>query len=73
MCPDSATDRDGLAARVTHLEDVVGRLESLVEGLQDVVHSQAARYDRDIGELRDRTVPAQIARDLSDDARRRGL
>lgn len=73
MCPDPASNRDGLAARVTHLEDVVGRLESLVEGLQDVIHSQATRYDRDIGDLRVRTVPAQMARDLSDDARRRGL
>lgn len=73
MCPDPATDRDGLATRVTHLEHVVGRLESLVEGLQDVIHNQAIRHDRDIGELRDRTVPAQIARDLSEDARRRGL
>lgn len=73
MCPDPATDRDGFAARVTHLEDVLGRVESLVEGLQDTIHSQAVRHARDIDDLRVRTVPAQIARDLSEDARRRGL
>lgn len=73
MSLDPPARRDDLAARVTHLEDVVDRLESLVEGLQDVIHRQAVRHDRDIGDLRVRTVPAQIARDLSEDARRRGL
>lgn len=73
MAPDAPGVRDDLAARVTHLEEVVESLESLVEGLQDVIHRQALRHDRDIGDLRDRTIPAQIARDLSEDARRRGL
>jgi hypothetical protein len=71
MPPDVSSDE--LAARVTHLEQVVERLESLVEGLQDVIHRQAVRHDSEIEELRVRTVPAQIARDLSEDARRRGL
>jgi len=56
----------GLAERVEHLE-------SLVEGLQDAVYRQAQQHDRDVGELRRRTEPAEIARALSDDARRRGL
>jgi hypothetical protein len=73
MSPDAPGVRDDLAARVTHLEQLVERLESLVEGLQDLIHRQSLRHDRDIVDLRVRTVPAQIARDLSEDARRRGL
>jgi len=56
----------GLAERVKHLE-------SVVEGLQDAVYRQAQQHDRDVGELRRRTEPAEIARALSEDARRRGL
>jgi len=51
----------------------VERLESVVEGLQDAVYRQAQQQDREIGELRTRTDPAEIARALSADARRRGL
>ncbi|MGN6187579.1 MAG: hypothetical protein ACTHOE_01665 [Conexibacter sp.] len=51
----------------------VERLESVVEGLQDAVYRQAQQHDREIGELRTRTDPAEIARALSADARRRGL
>ena len=51
----------------------VERLEAVVEGLQDAVYRQAQQYDREIGELRKRTEPAEIARALSADARRRGL
>jgi hypothetical protein len=51
----------------------VERLESVVEGLQDAIYRQAQQHDSDIGELRKRTDPAEIARALSADARRRGL
>jgi len=51
----------------------VARLESVVEGLQDAVYRQAQQHDREIGELRARTDPTEIARALSADARRRGL
>ncbi|MBS1869353.1 MAG: hypothetical protein JSS99_06785 [Actinobacteria bacterium] len=51
----------------------VQHLESIVEGLQDAVYRQAQKHDRDIAELRNRTDPAEIARALSEDARRRGL
>jgi hypothetical protein len=51
----------------------VERLESVVEGLQDAVYRQAQQHDREISELRTRTDPAEIARALSADARRRGL
>ncbi|HEX4804811.1 MAG TPA: hypothetical protein VFU94_02825 [Conexibacter sp.] len=49
------------------------RLESVVEGLQDAVYRQARQHDAAIAELRERTDPAEIARALSADARRRGL
>jgi len=55
-----------LAARVE-------RLESVVEGLQDAIYRQAQQHDRELAELRKRTEPAEIARALSADARRRGL
>jgi len=56
----------GLTERVEHLE-------SVIEGLQDAIYRQAQQHDRDIAELRRRTEPAEIARALSEDARRRGL
>ena len=49
------------------------RLESVIEGLQDAIYRQAQQHDREIGELRKRTEPAEIARALSADERRRGL
>jgi hypothetical protein len=65
----STSDRerlDALEARIMHLEVAL-------EGLQDAVYRRDVLHDRDIGELRKRTEPARIARDLSDDARRRGI
>jgi uncharacterized coiled-coil protein SlyX len=57
---------DALEARVAHLEGVI-------EGLQDAVYRHDRLHDQDIAELRRRTEPGQIARDLSRDARERGL
>jgi len=57
---------DDLQARLDHLE-------SLVEGLQDAVHREAVRHREELDELRRRLEPAEIARALTDDARRRGL
>ena len=57
---------DALEARIEHLE---GELE----GLQDAVYRHAVLEDENIGELRRRMEPEQMARDLSRDARRRGL
>jgi hypothetical protein len=55
-----------LAARVEHLE-------AELEGLQDAVYRQAVLEQENIGDLRRRTEPEQLARDLGRDARRRGL
>lgn len=57
---------EALEARVAHLE-------SELEGLQDATHRQAVVQDKRIEQLRRRTTPEQIARDLTDNARRRGL
>ena len=51
----------------------VQRLEAEVEGLQDAVHRKAVLHDARIDELNRRTKPHQMARDLSQDARRHGV
>ena len=51
----------------------VQRLEAQVEGLQDAVHRQAVLHDAHIDELKTRIRPHQMARDLSQDARRHGV
>jgi uncharacterized coiled-coil protein SlyX len=58
---------------VETLEARVAHLEAELEGLQDAVHRQAVVKDEQIDELRRRTAPEQLARDLNEDARRRGL
>jgi hypothetical protein len=55
-----------LAVRVEHLE-------AELEGLQDAVYRQAVLEQENIGDLRRRTEPERLARDLGQDARRRGL
>jgi hypothetical protein len=59
--------------KVDELEARLAHIEAELEGLQDAVHRQAVREDANIEELRRRIEPEQIARDLSKDARRRGL
>jgi hypothetical protein len=48
-------------------------LEAELEGLQDALHRQAVLEGEHGEELRRRPTPEQLARDLSQDARRRGL
>ena len=55
------------------LEARVRHLEAELEGLQDAVYRGAVLEDEHIDELRTRTAPEQLARDLSQDARKRGL
>jgi hypothetical protein len=59
--------------RVETLETRLEHLEAELEGLQDAVYRQAVLEDEHIDELRRRTAPEQLARDLSRDALRRGL
>jgi hypothetical protein len=55
------------------LEARIEDLETVLEGLQDALYRHEVLEKQDIGELRRRTDPEQMARDLSQDARRRGL
>jgi vacuolar-type H+-ATPase subunit I/STV1 len=51
----------------------LARLEQALEGLQDAVHRESRRRDEEITALRQQLQPQEIARALSEDARRRGL
>ena len=55
------------------LEARIEHLEAELEGLQDAVYRQAVLEAEHVEELHRRTTPEQLARDLSQDARRRGL
>jgi len=59
--------------RVQDLQDRLERLERVVEGLQDALYSESRRQNDRVDELRTRIEPSEIARALSDDARKRGL
>jgi uncharacterized coiled-coil protein SlyX len=71
--PDPGSSDLGSQRRIEALEGRVGHLEAELEGLQDAVHRRAVAEDEQMDELRRRTAPEQLARDLSEDARRRGL
>jgi uncharacterized coiled-coil protein SlyX len=60
-------------SRVETLEARMAHLEAELEGLQDAVYQRARVDDEQIDDLRRRTAPEQLARDLSEDARKRGL
>lgn len=71
--PSALTDPDvDSERRLEILWARVQRLKAEVEGLQDV-HRQAVLHDARIDELNRRTKPHQMARDLSQDARRHGV
>jgi hypothetical protein len=55
------------------LEARLERLEKALEGLQDALYRHEVLEEENIGELHRRTEPDQMARDLSQNARRRGL
>jgi hypothetical protein len=59
--------------RLRALDARMEHLEALLEGLQDALYRQAVREDEHRADMRERTEPARVARELSADARRRGL
>lgn len=59
--------------RVRALEARVEHLEAALEGLQDAVYRQSQVGDEKHEELLRRMEPGQMAIDLAEDARRRGL
>jgi len=62
-----------LERRLERTEQRLAHLEAQVEQLQDALYREARRADDTREELVRRTEPERIARELSDDARRRGL
>ena len=74
--PGGARSRSRNARWEQRLETLATRVEHLeaeLEGLQDAVYRQALLERDNIGDLRRRTEPERLARDLVQDARRRGL
>lgn len=65
--------RQPAARRIERLERRVTDLEGVVEALQDAVHREWVRHDEKTAQLERRTQPREIARALSEDARRRGI
>ena len=61
------------ADRIAALESRLDRLESLVEGLQDAIHRDAVRREREIDNLEQKTAPHRISRSLAEYDRRHGL
>jgi hypothetical protein len=55
------------------LQERIARLETVVEGLQDALYRHSQHLDERVEELKARLEPEAIARELSADARRRGL
>ena len=64
--PDLELRHAAVDARLTHIEDAL-------EDLQDALYRQARREDETRADLQKRTEPKRIAKELSADARRRGL
>jgi hypothetical protein len=62
-----------LSQRVETVEARMEHLEAELEGLQDALYRHAVVEGERIEELHRRTTPEQLARDVSEDARRRGL
>jgi hypothetical protein len=59
--------------RLEALEERVSYLDELLVGLQDSVHRESIRRDDETAEMRRGMTPRELARALSEDARRRGL
>jgi uncharacterized coiled-coil protein SlyX len=55
------------------LEQRVAHLERMVEGLQDAVHREISRTNRELEDLRRRIEPGAMSRALSEEAREHGF
>ena len=55
------------------LERRIMHLEAMIEGLQDAVHREGVRTNRQLDDLRRRTEPEEISRALDSAARKRGV
>jgi uncharacterized coiled-coil protein SlyX len=59
--------------RLEQLESRVSDLGDPLEGLQDAVYRESVRRDDEALQLRRQLAPREMARALSEDARKRGL
>jgi uncharacterized coiled-coil protein SlyX len=71
--PLPAETHVGWDRRITVLETRLEHLEAALEGLQDAVYRQSVREEKQLAELGRRTEPHEMARALSEDARRHGV
>jgi hypothetical protein len=71
--PVNARPEAGWEHRITTLEARVEHLEAALEGLQDAVYRESVLEGTRIAELARRTAPHEMARALSQDARRHGV
>jgi hypothetical protein len=62
-----------LERRLARVEERLEHLETAHEGLQDAVYRQSVLEHENITELRRKIEPSRVARELHEDARRRGL
>jgi hypothetical protein len=62
-----------LERRLAALDERLEHVEATLEDLQDALYRQSVREDERHAAMRERTDPSRLARDLSADARRRGL
>jgi hypothetical protein len=67
--PAPQTPADEIAA----LKERVNHLEAALEGLQDAVYRNAQLQEQGLADVRRQLQPENVARSLSEDARRRGL
>ena len=63
---DRRDGREALVARLDHLE-------ASLMALQDSVYRDQVRHEEELATIRKRLEPENLARELSEDARRRGL
>lgn len=66
-------DASPLAERIASVESRLDHLESLVEGLQDAVHRDSARHEREIRDLEEKTAPGPMTRSIAEHNREHGL
>jgi hypothetical protein len=69
----STAEADDVDPRTGDLHARIAHLESSLQALEDSVYNDKLRHESEIAELRRLLEPPNMARALSDDARRRGL
>jgi hypothetical protein len=69
---ENAPSSDGWAV-VRRIEARLTHVEQELQALQDSIHRESHRRDEELAELRRQLRPEEIARTMSDDARRRGI